>query len=222
MTTQPSFHLPESMLAEYVRGTGGEAEALVAACHVTLCGACQRRMALLEQGAVAELDHGVPVAVGGEVMDAVLARLEDPLAGEIPPLPVRSAVQPGLPRPLLRYLPAGQLPWRRVVPGIRTLDLPVRKAGGVRQAKVRLVSLHPGIIIPHHDHGGPEYTVVFSGGLRDHQGTCHRGDVTVRNPGDRHRQRVEAGSQCVALVVNNGDLLPTTWLGRLVKRLARE
>jgi putative transcriptional regulator len=98
----------------------------------------------------------------------------------------------------------------------------VRKPQSGRVAKVRLVSLHPGMIIPHHDHGGAEYTVVFSGGLRDHQGTCHRGDVAVRNPGDRHRQHVETGAQCVALVVNEGDLLPTTWIGRLVKRLARE
>jgi putative transcriptional regulator len=222
MTTNPSFHLPESMLVDYVRGTGGEAEALVAACHLTLCGQCQLRADALEQAAAAQLDSAAPGARAASALDDLLARLDQPVAdGDAAP-PARAALAPGLPRPLLRYLPEGKLPWRRVVPGIRTVDLPVRRVSGTRGAKVRLVSLHPGIVIPHHDHGGPEYTVVFSGGLRDQLGTCHRGDVAVRNPGDRHRQHVEAGDQCVALVVNDGDLLPTTWIGRLVKRIARE
>lgn len=226
-SSSPSFHLPDAMLADYVRGVVGEAEALVAACHLTLCGPCQGRVAALEQAGGAQLESAPPEGLPGSALEAVLARLDEAAPSSSEP---RGPLEPGLPRALLRYLPEGDLPWRRLIPGIRAVDLPVGAGGGDRlqgqgvksPRKVRLVSLHPGLIIPHHDHGGPEYTVVFSGGLRDHQGTCHRGDVAIRNPGDRHRQHVEAGDQCVALVVNDGDLLPTTWVGRLVKRLARE
>jgi putative transcriptional regulator len=212
------------MLVDYVRGAVGEAEALVAACHLTLCGPCQSRVEALEQAAGAQLESAPNEVLAAGALEGVLARLDEIGGGPAPA--ARASVDLGLPRPLLRYLPDGELPWRRLIPGIRAVDLPVRAAAapapGQAPPKVRLVSLHPGLIIPHHDHGGPEYTVVFSGGLRDHQGTCHRGDVAIRNPGDRHRQHVEPGDQCLALVVNEGDLLPTTWIGRLVKRIARE
>ena len=218
----PSYHLPEEILADYVRGTGGEAEALISACHLTLCGQCQSRASALESAAAAQLDGDAPEAGDGSVdagLEAVLGRLDD-LAPIVPaPRAPHPELNAGLPRPLLDYLPEGKLPWRRVVPGIRAMDLPVNETGATR---VRLVRLHPGVVIPHHDHGGPEYIVVFSGGLRDADGTAHRGDVAVRRPGDSHRQHVEPGEECVALVVNDGDLLPTTWIGRLFKRIAGE
>ena len=225
----PTLHLPDTLLLGYVRGTSGEAEALVVACHLTLCGHCQTRAAVLEGVAADELFAEEPAELPQGVLQDLLLQLRDerdepsaankPALASLPPNPAADANEPGLPRPLLRYLPEGKLPWRRLLPGIKTVDLPVQKRA---QATVRLVRLHPGLIIPHHDHGGPEYTVVFSGGLRDHRGTWHRGDVAVRQPGEQHRQRVEPGEECVALVFNDGALLPTSAIGRLVARLAGE
>ena len=223
----PTLHLPDTLLLAYVRGTSGEAEALVVACHLTLCGHCQARAAVLEGAAADELLAEEPADLPEGVLQNLLLQLNDephesPAPAAInPPKGSNSDADdhPGLPRPLLRYLPEGKLPWRRLLPGIKTVDLPVQKRA---QATVRLVRLHPGLIIPHHDHGGPEYTVVFSGGLRDHRGTWHRGDVAVRQPGEQHRQYVEPGEECVALVFNDGALLPTSAIGRLVARLAGE
>jgi putative transcriptional regulator len=83
------------------------------------------------------------------------------------------------------------------------------------------VNLQPGLEIPLHDHGGPELTVIFTGALADDQGRFARGDISMREPGERHVQRVEAGAPCVALVINEGPLLPLTWKGKALTLLAK-
>ena len=65
---------------------------------------------------------------------------------------------------------------KRVVPGIGGIKLPVDEAGTL----IRLVRLRPGLTIPLHDHGGPELTMVFSGGLVEPERTLHRGDFSLR------------------------------------------
>jgi len=86
---------------------------------------------------------------------------------------------------------------------------------------VRLLRLRPGLVIPSHDHGGSEHTVVFAGGLDDARVRLGRGDALTMEPGDHHRQIAAPGADCIALVVNEAPPRPLTLGGRILKRIAR-
>jgi putative transcriptional regulator len=173
--------------------------------------------ALLEQAPARELRPGA--------LESALAALDEG-EGDGPPAAAPAAdatLDPALdaswalPRPLLRQLQAAA-GWKRVVPGVRG----IRLGGAAPGALLRLVNLRPGMTIPLHDHGGAELTLVFSGGLVEPDRVLHRGDLAVRQPGERHVQRVEPGTPCIALTLNQGPLVPLTWLGRLLTFIARE
>lgn len=216
----PLHHVSEEQLVEYAAGASSESAALAIACHAALCAACTARLRGLEALGGAALDAAVPQAPAPGALDGLLARLDE----EAPPAPPVDAAALGLldahgvPRVVLPYLTPeiAAAGWRRLVPGITRLDLRVGPAAAV----ARLVNLRPDLEIPLHDHGGTEYTVIFTGALVDDQGRFARGDISIRAEGERHVQRVEAGEPCVALVINEGPLEPLTWKGKALSILA--
>ena len=148
---------------------------------------------------------------GHETSDGVASPRSD-----VPP----SLLAYGLPRPLLRALPQGRLlHWRFLAPGVRFIDLTVGTParGG---CTARLLRLRQALVIPLHDHHGPEYTVVFTGGLDERDAHYSRGDLACRLPGERHQQHVARGQDCVALQVNEGPLEPLTLKGKLLALIA--
>ena len=217
----PSHHVPDHGLVEYAAATCTDGAALAFACHLSLCPACAADVTALEQigGDLLEASPGAPLDPAA--LAAVMARLDGtpqiaPGPGEIAPPAFLSGS--GLPAPLLRALsPADD--WRTVVPGVRKVDLRLAVPGGA----ARLVRFQGGVTIPLHDHGGPEYIVVFTGALEE-KGDGRRfvrGDLSIRLPGEQHAQRAAPGEPCVALVVNEGALRPLTLRGRLLLALAR-
>jgi putative transcriptional regulator len=219
----PTHHVPEHGLVEYVAGAATDGAALAFACHVSLCASCAAEVAALENvgGTILEASPGQQLGPGA--LESVLARLEaTPQLATPPAEPVAApAFLAGceLPAPLLRALPNAE-GWRTVVPGMRVVDLPLAVPGGA----VRLVRFKGGVTIPFHDHGGPEYIVVFTGALEEKSDGLRfgRGDVSIRLPGERHEQRATPGEACVALVVNEGALRPLTLRGRLLLAIARD
>jgi putative transcriptional regulator len=217
--TNPSQHLPQGILIEYVNGRASEAVALAVACHATLCGICQGRIADWEALAGAALETAPGLSMREGLLENVLSRLdaEQPTDEPAPSRPAsRAATALRLPRPLLRYLDrAGGLRWKLLLPGIHVAKF--RLGSGVpADVDVRLVRIKAGLVVPLHDHAGPEYTVVFSGAFDDAGVRYGRGDACVRKAGDRHVQRILGGEDCVALAVNHGPLVPLTWTGRLM------
>jgi putative transcriptional regulator len=215
----PNHHPPEELLVAYAAGETPEAVSLVMACHATLCPTCRARLTELEALGGAMLEHVPSADLAQGALDRALAALEVETA---PPTSLPELAAPPLPdgvklpRPLLRYLgPAPQ--WQRMIPGVGAIKLGLGDAANV----LRLVRLRPGITIPLHDHTGPELTLVFSGGLIEPERELHRGDFALRQPGERHVLKVAAEGPCVALTLNEGPLLPLTWLGRLFGLVAR-
>ncbi|HEY4393602.1 MAG TPA: hypothetical protein VGP64_06050 [Polyangia bacterium] len=218
----PTHHVPEHALVEFVTGAGTEGAALAFACHVALCLKCAAEVASLEGLAGTILAAGAGQDLAAGALEAILARLD-----ETPQLPAASRPAPSapaflapckLPAALLSVLPRND-GWRTVVPGMRVVDLPIVVPDGA----VRLVRFKGGVTIPFHDHGGPEYIVVFTGALEEEDDGRRfaRGDVSIRLPGERHEQRAVPGEPCVALVVNEGALRPLTLRGRLLLAIAR-
>ena len=140
------------------------------------------------------------------------ARPETPLAVELP-----SDLPELLPPVLIEHLRSLSHPrWKRLIPGIRAIDLGLE---GVWRA--RLMAFRPGVPIPAHDHGGPEHTVVFQGGLHDARVHLERGDATTMSPGETHDQQAAAGLPCVALIVSEREPRPLTITGKILKALTR-
>jgi putative transcriptional regulator len=218
----PQHHLPDHSLVEYVTGACTEGAALAFACHISLCPSCAAEVAALEGVAGSVLEAGAELELATGALEAVLSRLEatpQELAGEEVPAAPAFLAGCALPAPLLRLLPSNER-WRTVVPGMRVVDLPFVVPDGA----IRLVRFKGGVTIPFHDHGGPEYIVVFTGVLEE-KGDGRRfgrGDVSIRLPGERHEQRAAPGDPCVALVINEGALRPLTLRGRLLLAIARE
>lgn len=228
----PVHHLEEDVLLDYVTGAASEPVALIAACHLTLCETCQGRAAAAEMVGGALIESAGPVPLAAGALGRLLARLEqreeerrsDPRLSEGPAAgrPFMFGDVP-LPRALARYLGEGDASadpggprYRFLAPGIRGIDLPMSAASPVR---TRLLQLAPRVTIPRHSHGGAEYTMVFSGGLSDGGDHYGRGDVRFRDIATVHEQRVEGDDPCVALVVNQGALIPQTWSGRVASLL---
>jgi putative transcriptional regulator len=226
--SSPTHHVPEHGLVEYVAGAATDGAALAFACHASLCASCAAEVAALESLGGAILEESPGQELGPGALESVLARLGTtpqlaaPLAGAVavPPVAVPGFLAGcDLPALLLRALPSVE-GWRTVVPGMRVVDLPLAVPGGA----VRLVRFKGGVTIPLHDHGGPEYIVVFTGALEEKSDGLRfgRGDVSIRLPGERHEQRATPGEPCVALVVNEGALRPLTLRGRLLLAIARD
>lgn len=219
---EPIHHVPEEDLVEYVAGTCSVSAALAVACHLSLCAACAGRRGALEAVGGASLEAAAPQPTARGALERLLALTEGaaPDPGVTPDERAAEALLAslGVPRAVLPYLDARAAAsgWRRLVPGMTRIDLRVGPPGTV----ARLVTLQPGLEIPLHDHGGPEYTVIFTGALEDDQGRFARGDISLREAGERHVQHVDARQPCVALVVNEGPLLPLTWKGRALKLLS--
>ncbi|MES1204478.1 MAG: cupin domain-containing protein [Pseudomonadota bacterium] len=235
--SHPSHHLDDDVLLAYVSGTTTEPVALVAACHLTLCAVCRERASAAEAvgGVLLETAQGIPLSESA--FDRALARLDDDgvPAPPVPSVPSSSSAPfvfggVPLPRALVRYLnPDGrtdgpQAAFRFLAPGIRGIDLPMVASGAVAvvaggAVRTRLLRLESGLEIPRHAHAAPEFTLVFSGGLSDGGEHYGRGDLRFRDTTAVHSQVVDPGGPCLALVVNEGALLPQTWRGKLISFL---
>ncbi|HTA19328.1 MAG TPA: cupin domain-containing protein, partial [Polyangia bacterium] len=176
------------------------------------------------------LDGGAEETLAADALARALARLDAPTADgaaqdarddEAPAAPEFLASY-RLPRPLARAL-AG-LPrapkWHLALPGVRTIDLAPGERDG--ETRVRLIAFKPGVTIPPHDHGGTEHVLVFTGAIEETDRRFARGDLATRERGEQHEQRIAAGELCVALVVNEGPLVPLTLRGRLLLALSRD
>lgn len=204
---------------EYAAGTAPDALALVVACHVSFCRDCAEQLAALTEVGAALLETAPPAPLRPGALAQVLSRLDaTPVDAQPVTLPseAASAVPPRVPAAVRDVLTSAQ-PWGRVLPGIRRVSLPVQAPGWTAD----LVRLKPGLTIPRHDHTGDEYTLVMAGELGDRDQRFRPGDVCVREPGHTHEQRVIGAHACTALLVRAGDLVPLTWLGKVLKRIAR-
>jgi putative transcriptional regulator len=212
MTAQPRFHLPDEGIFAYRAGVIGDGAGLASACHLTFCARCRDEAAACDEVASHLLQSLPGAPVNPALLDRVLAHLD---AQPPAPPPTPPLVLPGLtvvPAPLQPYLARSKARWRMLVPGVRAVDLPITGAG-----TARLLRFRPGFVIPLHDHAGAEYTVILSGSLEDTGALAHAGDVVYREPGTRHMQTITDDEECIAVVVNEGPLVPLTLTGRLLR-----
>jgi putative transcriptional regulator len=211
-------HHPQAdTLICYVAGTLPNAISCVVACHLSLCGDCAdhvRRLGLVGGLMLKNLEAD---AAGDAFTERVAALWS---AERLPPSELRhqpalNIDDPLLPRPLARYLgmSGGEIPWKRVVKGVRQYWLKLPRGSG----QIRLLRLTPGKLLLEHSHTGMELTLVLQGIYGDHTGDYVRGDVIEWTEGTLHQPRASGDEECVCLIASER----TPHFSRLVARLLR-
>jgi putative transcriptional regulator len=169
----------------------------------------------------AMLDGIAPEPVGGDLLDRVMARLD-----ETPPAPIRRAavriasvgLAPVIPRPLRDYVAGdlGDITWKPVMRGLD--EHRIACPGG---AKVRLMRIRAGVSMPQHTHKGREMTLVLAGGFTDDTGHFLRGDLSLTDGTVDHVPTADDDGDCVCLAVTDAPLRLTGPIGRLFNPFIR-
>jgi putative transcriptional regulator len=106
--------------------------------------------------------------------------------------------------------------WRSLVPGIRQHMLAnVDSAAG----SVCLLSIDPGITIPHHTHGGGELTLVLQGSYTDEIGRFQRGDLADLDPSVEHQPVADTDEPCICLIATDQRLRFSGAFSRMLQPL---
>lgn len=218
-------HLPETVLAEYSAGTSAEPVSLMVATHMTLCESCRSTVDMLDEvgGALLEsvpgslphtcTDH--PLEHTEDIPDALLKRMlddDEPSATAGSDSEYEDFLDVVMPRPLREYVgcPIHEIPWRKLTGSLDVFDILTEVDG----YSTRLMRVASGAAMPRHTHEGEEYTLILQGGMSDHHGVYHRGDVAVANPDVEHSPQALPDDDCICLAVNAKHVRLTGPIGR--------
>ncbi len=211
----PSHHPTEDVLLAYAAGGATEAQSLLVATHLTYCPICRAQVRAFEDLGGMQLMENELHTVGPALLERTLSRLGEKLDPPEPAPPTSSlpegAAWPTSLQPYLRGLR-----WRRAVPGVERIELPINWDG----EPVRVFRLRPGFTVPRHTHGGDEYQLVLQGGLWDLGEHFVVGDVATRDSSHVHELKIDKDEPCITLNVLSAPLVPKTLLGRIIGLLA--
>ena len=206
MNRHPLHHPSNEMLLDYASGSITDGRALIVSAHLAFCPACRGQVAAAE-------------CVGGEMLetetDAEVADGLDPSYVRGAAIESDGALDDGrfafAPRHLRRLLAKSGNGWVNVWFGVKELPVP-----GFSPA-ARLLRIPASRRMPRHDHAGEEMTLVLKGSFSDSTGRFLAGDLQFGMPGLEHQPLAGPEGECVCLVVEQGGLKLSGWLGRLVE-----
>ncbi len=92
--------------------------------------------------------------------------------------------------------------WQELFEGVRVAVLREDPARNMRGC---LIWAKPGAMSPLHRHKGSESLLVLQGGLKDHRGSYHAGQVCRSVSGSVHSEEALPGEDCVLYAVYYGD-----------------
>jgi len=108
------------------------------------------------------------------------------------------------------------LKWKALVPGVSMHNIM-----GNRHVKdgerLYLLKAKAGIKIPEHSHNGEEWALVLTGGYKVGDTHYRRGDLHISNDDDEHAPHVDAGEECICLVMTEGPLKLQGLIPRLLQ-----
>lgn len=217
MSININHHPDDATILAYAAGAVTEGFSLVLAAHIESCPRCRRRVKEAEALGGSMLADLEPVDPPQDGFDDVWQRIQRPQAIS-PERPRRPAATRGLPSVLAPYLQDGldAVPWRSLVPGIRQYVLQDVDSGS---GSVRLLSIAPGITIPHHSHGGTELTLVLKGSYVDEIGRFQSGDIADLDPSVHHQPVADTDEPCICLIATDERLRFSGVFSRMLQPL---
>lgn len=210
-------HPDDSTIVAYAAGTLSEGFSLVLAAHMEYCPRCRSHKADAEALGGELLTALSPVEMSAGGVANVWNRIAAAPAAE-PPKPLRQSAKDELPAVLAPYLEGGldSIRWRSLVPGIRQRVLDGIDSG---RGSVRLLSIGPGITIPHHTHGGGELTLVLKGSFVDEIGRFQRGDLGDLDASVHHQPVADTHEPCICLIATDERLRFSGVFSRILQPL---
>lgn len=211
-----NHHPSVDFLTEYAAGTLPVAQAACISAHASYCEHCRHTIEQLQAVGAAMMESLDPVTVSERVLDAVLARLDEPAPLSFAPAESPESTIPGL---LQRIINGdfSQLVWKRVTSALSVSYLRTGDAG----YEFALYRIAAGGTIPEHDHAGSEMTLVLKGGFSDESGHYHAGDFVYRSASDIHSPAAVDGEECICLAVLDAPLRFTGWQYRWMNPFLR-
>jgi putative transcriptional regulator len=198
-------HPSEAVLADYAAGSLADGPGLVVSAHLERCPRCRAEAHLYEGVGGALMADLPPAEMQPDALALALARIERP-----PPLRASTPLRKGpegldLPRALARR---GVGPRRFVAPGVWVAPIASRQSDGWRTYLLRAPA---GATVPHHDHHGPEFTVLLRGAYLDDTGRYGEGDFAESGAGHEHHPRAEPDGPCICLISGQGGIKAAGW-----------
>lgn len=204
MTEKHNTLLHDGLMLDAASGAAPAAVCMLAACQAELNADAADRVEAAETAFGALLETGPLAAMEAGAFAKVMAQLD---LESVSSQPNEAARPSALPSALDRVLAEGEpIVWRRRFGGMQEHVVESLCEPGVH---VRLLKLPIGWRAPEHAHGGDEITLVISGAFEDEAGRYAAGDVCHASAGHRHRPVVDGDEDCLCLVIEFGQLLPT-------------
>ena len=218
MNKQNTLTLVESLLIDYASGSLPLALEVLVESHISMNPSSARSIRMLLQigGALMENSEPISMSEGSfeKLMDEIDAGQEEDI--------VKNAISNDndkLPLPLRNYISETNFPknWRRIGIGLseQTVDF------GDEFGSAKLYRIAPGCGVPSHSHDGNEVSLVLAGGFTDEYGSYGPGDISIQETGAVHKPVADADGECIVLAVNEGPIVLTGPVGRLLNMLIK-
>lgn len=190
-----THHLDDATLMSFAAGSLVPALAAVAAEHIDRCAQCRRELRIAERLGEGLLRGLAPEALNRAAPDVTA------------PLPSRA----GPPRlDLIGNLDTVR--WRWIGPGLHSARIPCMRGS------LHLLKAAPGAVVPVHDHGGGELTLVLRGFLLEGQDRFGPGDVADHDEEvSEHQPCADAEVGCICLIGSERKARFHTFLARLMQ-----
>ena len=219
MNKQNTLTLVESLLIDYANGSLPLALEVLVETHISMNPASAKSIRMLLQLGGALLENSEPISLSEGSFEKLMAEIDSGFDKDQEVYTNVSNDNNLLAFPLRNYVQDISIPknWRRIGIGLSEQAINFGESFG----SAKLYKIAPGCSVPSHSHEGNEVTLVLSGGFTDEYGTYGPGDISIQETGAVHKPVADEDGECIVLAVNEGPIVLTGPVGRLLNMLIK-
>ena len=219
MNKQNTLTLVESLLIDYANGTLPLALEVLVETHISMNPASAKSIRMLLQLGGALLENSEPISLSEGSFEKLMAEIDSGVDKDQEIYTNVVNDNNSLPLPLRNYAQDISSPknWKRIGIGLSEQAINF----GDNFGSTKLYKIAPGYSVPSHSHDGNEVTLVLSGGFTDEYGTYGPGDISIQETGAVHKPVADEDGECIVLAVNEGPIVLTGPVGRLLNMLIK-
>ena len=219
MNKQNTLTLVETLLIDYANGTLPLALEVLVETHISMNPVSAKSIRMLLQLGGALLENSEPISLSEGSFEKLMAEIDSGFDKDREVYNNVSNDNKLLPLPLRNYAQDIDSPksWKRIGIGLSEQAINFGDDFG----STKLYKISPGCSVPSHSHDGNEVTLVLSGGFTDEYGTYGPGDISIQETGAVHKPVADEDGECIVLAVNEGPIVLTGPVGRLLNKLIK-
>lgn len=204
--------LQDEWLLSYAAGALNPGRSLMVAAHLAYHDDLQEVVADAESVGGALLESMRSPDVSDQVLEQLMARLDDAAPEEISPVATDGR---SYPQPLIDFIGTDMdsLNWRFMGPGMHN----ARLWNGPNDERLWLLKARGGIMVPEHGHNGEEWTLVLKGSYQTKLGQYGAGEIDIVNDDIIHQPIIDPDEECICLVMTEGPIRMQSLVGKLAQ-----